>query len=515
MWSQLLNEGRRKKDHLAAQAGAAASPKTHDQTQATTHAGDDTRTEIERDYDRILFSTPVRRLADKTQVFPLERNDSVRTRLTHSHEVSNLGRSIGTALVFQHGIGRQTACGNERSDGSASGDGSQHLSAADLKALRNIPALMAAVGLAHDLGNPPFGHQGEGAIQSWFADHARAVLQPLTLEQHRQDFLRFEGNAQGLRLVARLQLIDDDFGLDLTYATLAALMKYPCASDQIDKTHVARKKHGFFAAEQPAVEQVWQATGLGPGKRHALAYLMEACDDTAYLVLDAEDAVKKGLASFSDLMDFLLSHGAGDAVIASVVQSSLQRHREHQQTRALSPAELNDISMQRFRIFAIGAMVRAVTAAFVRHQTQLVRGELSCSLIEVSDAAALCEALKAFSVAHAYRHRSVLALDLQGFNVIRDLMDVFWAAIVDRADGDNPSSRRNHPFTRYVYARMSENYRRIFENPSAADARLPLRYRECLLLTDMVSGMTDTYAVDLHRELLTAQGPFDVRQFLR
>ena len=139
MWTRLLNEGRRKKEQQAAQPNAERA------TVEVVPSVVETRTQIERDYDRILFSTPVRRLADKTQVFPLDKNDSVRTRLTHSHEVSNLARSIGTALVFHYQIAKDVP-----------------------NAVRNIPALLATVGLAHDLGNPPFGHQGEAAIQSWF-----------------------------------------------------------------------------------------------------------------------------------------------------------------------------------------------------------------------------------------------------------------------------------------------------------------------------------------------------------
>ena len=215
-WIRLLNDGRRKKEIQRAQSGGSI-PVSFDSEQV------ETRTEVERDYDRILFSTPVRRLADKTQVFPLDKNDSVRTRLTHSHEVSNLARSIGTALAFNFDIAAN---------------------AKDSK--RNIPALLASAGLAHDLGNPPFGHQGEGAIQSWFVDNAASVLVELDPGQLRQDFLLFEGNAQGFRLLTRLQLINDDYGLDLTHASLAALMKYPTPSHQVDKKHVAKKKHGFF-----------------------------------------------------------------------------------------------------------------------------------------------------------------------------------------------------------------------------------------------------------------------------
>jgi len=474
-WEKLLCSNRRKK-------------KGHEKPSTSPEH----RTEIERDYDRILFSTPVRRLADKTQVFPLDKNDSVRTRLTHSHEVSNLARSIGTALVFQ--------------SESETFQSVPHFQ-------RNIPALLAAVGLVHDLGNPPFGHQGERAIQSWFSVNDK-VLCELETKQQKQDFLRFEGNAQAFRLVTRLQLINDDYGLDLTYATLAAMMKYPTASSELDETHVAKKKHGFFASEKHVVEAVHHATGLGLGERHALTYVMEACDDMAYVVLDAEDAVKKELASFSDLMVFLKTKSNGDPLINEVVQQSENKHNIHQMIPNLSPLELNDVSMQRFRVYAIGGMVNAVTKAFNINQDNLLQGNLSNPLIKKSDAKELCAKLKEFSKLHAYSHSSVLGLELQGFNVIQGLMDMIWAAIIDRAISTELSSTRKHPFTKYVYLRISENYRRIFENPTEEDKNLPTRYRECLLLTDMISGMTDSFALDLYNDLSSKKGNFETGLYL-
>jgi dGTPase len=475
-WQQLLNSERRKKEH-------EARPDVPGST------GDDTRTEIERDHDRILFSTPVRRLADKTQVFPLEKNDSVRTRLTHSHEVSNLARSFGTALAFRHKL------------------------ASDVPdSQRNVPALLAAIGLVHDLGNPPFGHQGEAAIQSWFEDHRAAVLEdPSLTPQHVQDFTRFEGNAQGFRLVTRLQLLNDDFGLDLTYATLAGMLKYPVGSDGVGKSRAATKKHGFFAAEQDIAKRVLARTGLSLGVRHPLAYVMEACDDIAYVVLDAEDAVKKSLASFSDLMAALRHDAADDPTVLDVVERSCEKHRHYRETSDLSPAELNDVSMQRFRVFAIGALVRAAIDAFVQRQAEIERGELTTSLLEASSGERLRKALKAFGFKHAYRHRSVLKVELSGHNVIHSLMDIFWDSIVNRENPDNPDSERVHPYSRFVYGRISENYRRVFEKPLGDSGTLPIRYRECLLLTDMISGMTDSFAVSLNEELQALQGGYCLR----
>lgn len=492
-WEHLLHDGRRKKDFQKSAEKKSPADRLSPQDEK------DPRTEIERDYDRILFATPTRRLADKTQVFPLDANDSVRNRLTHSHEVSNLGRSIGTALACEYNIAA---------------------SAITVKPQRNLPSLLAATGLAHDLGNPPFGHQGEIAIQSWFEDNRDTVLRPLQTDpQLLSDFLLFEGNAQGFRLVTRLQLLNDDFGLDLTYATLSAMMKYPTRSNMTDKRKgapVASKKHGFFKSEEHIAEQVWTKTGLGMGRRHPAAYLMEACDDIAYVVLDAEDAVKKGLASFSDLLSFLKYHDGDDPIVEWVVEISEAKHAWYRESEfQLSPAELNDVSMQRFRVYAIGELVKAATKAFINNEEKFLLGQIQAPLLEISDGERLRKSLKEFSKKHAYTHRSVLKIELEGYNVIRGLMDLLWAAIVDRQDKDDPTSERSHPFSRFVYGRISENYRRIFENPIDEVKALPLRYRECQLLTDMISGMTDSYAIDLYKELLSMQCDYNPRKIRR
>lgn len=482
IWSKLLNEERRK---------PSGAQKTESRNKK------ETRTEIERDYDRILFSTPVRRLADKTQVFPLDKNDSVRNRLTHSHEVSNIARSIGINLAFNC----KFAEGVENYQ-------------------RNIPALLAAAGLVHDLGNPPFGHQGEAAIQSWFKKNRSFVLDieckckdsPILNEQQKQDFLRFEGNAQAFRLVTRLQLVNDSYGLDLTYATLAAMMKYPTRSNEIDKNHVSKKKHGFFASEEYIVKEVYEKVKLDFGKRHAFAYLVEACDDIAYAVIDAEDSVKKGLTSFFDLMDHLST--SEDKLIKRITKQSREKYEKYKREK-LSPAELNDISMQRFRVFAIGEMIQSVTKTFRTKNLELLEGRLESSLLGNSNASDLCSRLKEFSLSHAYKHRSVLEIELKGFNAINELMNFFWSAIVDREDGNGLESPRKHPFTRYVYQRISENYRRVFENPTNEDKDLPVRYRECLLLTDMISGMTDSFAISLCEELNALKGDFNPYLYLK
>jgi dGTPase len=366
----------------------------------------------------------------------------------------------------------------------------------DHKLARSIPSILSATGLAHDLGNPPFGHRGEYAIQEWFRRHKKDVLErpddKLT-DAHRQDFLKFEGNAQTLRILTRLQLLNDDFGLNLTFATLAAVMKYPTDSSNIDKTRASTKKHGYFQSESAIVEEIWLRAGLAKGLRHPLTFLMEACDDIAYAVLDAEDAVKKGLVSFSDLIAFLEQHCPKDALTKSVVEDARKKHLEYRGEK-LSPWELNDISMQRFRVYAIGKLVNAATAAFAANRAAIEEGALKTDLIDASDAASFRDCLKNFDRQHAYNHRSVLAIEATGTKTIWALMDILWSAITERKKPDELGSQRSTPFLCYAYERISENYRRIFEAPKNA---MPIRYREAQLLTDMIAGMTDTFAIDL------------------
>lgn len=472
-WDKLLSTGRRKKN--GAEITSDLPIKSREKTEF--------RTEIERDFDRILFCAPVRRMADKTQVFPLDRNDSVRNRLTHSHEVSNLARSFGTTLVYANGLANDVE-----------------------NSTRDIPSLLAAVGLVHDLGNPPFGHQGESAIQSWFVDNSQLVAGKkfsVLTKRHYRDFLKFEGNAQAFRLVTRLQLLNDDFGLDLTFATLAAMMKYPSSSVSVNKSSVCTKKHGFFLSEENIAKQVLEEVGLELGKRHPMSYIMEACDDIAYAVLDIEDAVKKGLASFSDLLAYLKHHGEGNSIIATLVDLANRKHLDYRKAD-LSPAELNDVSMQRFRVYAIGMMIKSCVETFNRHQASFVEGVQSKALLDLSDACLLRKLLGDFSINHTFQHRSVLEVELTGFNTIRGLMDIFWSAIME-TNPDIGTNRPSHPYNRYVFMRISENYRRIYSDPPEDLKVLPLRYRQCLLLTDMISGMTDSYAVNLLQELRSYQ----------
>jgi dGTPase len=436
-------------------------------------------------------------MGDKTQVFPLESIESIRTRLTHSYEVANLARSLGVEIA--ESLRKQLPD----------------------DALRTIPAALAAVGLAHDIGNPPFGHQGENAIRSWFRRNSKCLFEAqdrsnnslmaddidkLT-EQHKNDFLYFEGNAQTLRVLTKLQVIGDDLGLNLTLGTLASLMKYVAASNELDKNKQARKKIGYFTSEQSLVLKIREKTGLKNDARHPLALIMEACDDIAYSMLDAEDSIKKGLVSFNDLIAWVKRYSSDDLQVDPLIKYMCDISEWENKALAeqkLHPAELNDVATQKFRVHAIHVMVSAVAQAFKENYENILSGDFDGELIKISAASKLCSALKTFDRENAFNHRTVLEIELNGYNTINRLMDLLWIGITQREDYLKVGSTRTSPFAAYAYSRISKNYRRVFEDTIARyhpNEYLPVRYREMQLLTDMISGMTDRFCIDLCNDL--------------
>lgn len=448
-WTKLLNDKRRKED-LAGEYEDSG-----------TRGG---RDEAERDYDRILFANPTRRLADKTQVFPLDPIDSVRSRLTHSYEVSNLCRSIGMKLAFEF-------------ESEVFGENHEKL-----EVKRKVPAMLAAIGLAHDLGNPPFGHQGEQAVRLWFNEKNSPS------NKIHNDFLLFDGNPQTFRLLTKLQILNDNYGLNLTYGTLAALVKYPWFSDSPDDKRFHDKKFGIFKSEKEVIESVWDKTGLAEGQRHPFTYVMEACDDIAYCVLDAEDTVKKGYASFYDLMAYLKEQGGSNKIIDDVIKFSEEKNHDFSK-QELTSSELNEISMQMFRVKAIYHLITEATKCFVEHIDHILKGEIDTTfeLVEKCNASLLCKLLKDFDKRYGFKNANVYRLELKGNNYIQNTMSMLWEAIVESET----------PFSRYAITQISENYKRAKESSSMDES-----YKDCQLLADSISGMTDKYLILTHENLV-------------
>jgi dGTPase len=446
---------------------------------------DPVRSRFQQDYDRLLFSTPVRRLSDKTQVWPMDDNDGVRTRLTHSHEVANLARSIGTRIH------------------SANAD---FFSGAHLHQV--IQPMLSAIGLAHDLGNPPFGHQGESAISRWFEQRKEWIFTnhdkgarglPTAIPDHlHAEFLKFDGNPQTLRLITKLQTNIAHLGLDLTSATLAASIKYPVGAANRDKQNPIAKKYGYFEAERALVEGLRKETRLVEGQRHPLTWIMEACDDIAYSVLDVDDAMKKGVISPDDV---LASLRADTATSEHAAVTKAQTKFEEIEAAARRPELARDIKIGYLRAYFIEALIEHASDSFVAAGAAITAFSHRTPLMDDS---ALCEKLKSLARQHAFGNPGVLRMEAHGAEAIDGLMTAFWEAIHDRApeDFDDILARRLSAKNKYVFALISQNY--LEDASRAANAggiAASVRYRELHLLTDMLSGMTDTFTIKLWEEL--------------
>jgi dGTPase len=440
------------------------------------------RSLFQRDYDRLLFSTPVRRLADKTQVWPMDENDGVRTRLTHSHEVANLARSIGTRVY--------------KTAGAAFADADLH---------EVVQPILSATGLAHDLGNPPFGHQGEAAIRQWFEERENWIFTQETdkgdalaeaVPKHLwPEFTKFDGNPQSLRLIAKLQTSHFRVGLDLTAATLAASLKYTVHIRNCDTAKPAIKKGGYFESERGLVDWIRKQTGLAEGQRHPLTWIMEACDDIAYCVLDVDDLLKKEIISPDDVL-VVLEHTQNLQDNDAVKKTEARFFIVNQENRR---AEIRrDIKIGYLRAFMIEALIMEASEAFVKHIVAIFQLKHETPLMEHS---ALCNALKGVAAQYGFSHSSVLKTEALGAVAIGELMSEFWDAICSREKQEDIRSKRTGARARYVYSLISPNYLEEAAQPGEAGHATGLRYRELRLLTDMVSGMTDTFAIKIWREL--------------
>lgn len=440
---------------------------------------EDHRSQFERDHDRCIFSTPVKRLQDKAQVFPLEPHDAVRTRLTHSLEVSSVARGLALGAAKDM-IEDGRLCGSEAEQNQKK---------------RDIEAIAATCGLLHDIGNPPFGHAGEDAIQEWF--RTRFEEQPLgALLQERDelvnDFLKFDGNAQTLRLVTKLQILSDFNGLNLTFGTLSALMKYTAASDKTEENgDHAKSKPGYFTSETKVVNDIREATGTG-GARNPITFLVEAADDITYSVADVEDGVKKGILRWDFLKDELEKLGQLGGEVLTRADTILKAGKP------TVPHNLDDdVHASAFRTAAIGILVADARQTFRAKYDDIMKGAYKGELVKDGATALLLEKLKKeIGQKKVYTTKSTLKLELMGRQVIQDLMDLFWEG-AQKIENDGTTGKS---FSGKLGSLMSSNYKRVFAH-YVRENGLPEAYHRLQLVTDYVCGMTDTFAKSLHSEL--------------
>jgi dGTPase len=413
------------------------------------------RTPFQRDHDRLQFSGAVRCLVDKTQVFPMPDDDHVHSRLTHSLEAAAVGRSLGNLVGYDR----------LRADPA--------LAAAGLEA-RDVGDVVGAACLAHDVGNPPFGHAGEEAIACWFRERRgrMADLVPgFDLDAERwAEFEAFEGNAQGFRVL----VADRDGtpgGMRLTCATLAAFSKYPCILLPDGQARPYRK-HGVFRRERAALEEVAAATGLpargdGAFGRHPLAYLVEAADDICYSVVDVEDGYRLGYLTFEE------TRAALGPLAARNPAGRLDRHGG---LESRAPAAYVAL----LRAYAINALMLGAHEVFGRVHDRLLAGEPVPPLLDQVELKRELQELKRLGFARCYRAPEVVAVELTGFNVLAGLLEVLVPAVLDR----RPS--------RYL-----DKVRQAFPQLERHDDA----YAGLLHATDLVSGMTDSRALSIYRRV--------------
>jgi len=424
--------------------------------EAAAEPASSARSAFQRDHDRILFSGPFRRLADKTQVFPLPVDDHVHSRLTHSLEVATIGRSLGTL------VGRRLV-----EAGAVLPEG---------RDARDVGDCVAAACLAHDLGNPPFGHVGERAIQEYFEHSApNGLMDPLN-ERERRDLLHFEGNAQAFRILTRLEQPRRGDGLGLTHATLGAFMKYPCTSDATGRKGAGRsaKKHGLMVQELPAWERAAAALGLerrvsgtDHWPRHPLAFLTEAADDVAYLLLDLEDG-------------FRLKH-VSEADYLSLVRPLAGPSGQLEEARRALPGRNDRLDRAGWlRARAIDTLIHELAGAFMSQQDGILECTFDDELKRSIPHAAELQAVEQVCREQCYGARDVLKMELAGAEAIQGLLDCFVTALL------SPGTLRGE-------------HQRALRSMVISDT--DTRYEQLVRITDHVAGMTDNYAVRLYREL--------------
>ena len=362
---------------------------------------DDTRLGFEVDYDRIIFSAPFRSLQDKTQVIPLSKTDFVHTRLTHSLEVSVVGRSIGR-LVGKKIIEKYP-----------------HLKEIHGFQANDFGAIVAAASLAHDIGNPPFGHSGEKAIGEYFSIGNGQKYKDQLTKKEWQDLIDFEGNANGFSVLTSPRL-GIEGGLRLTYAVLGAFMKYPKESLPKKPTqNISDKKYGFFQSDKESFKEVAEELGLIPNKtandigyeRHPLAYLVEAADDICYTIIDFEDGINLGLVSEDYALEYLIKL-VKDTIDTAKYQTLTTKEDRISYLRAL----------------AIGNLINDAVRVFIENEDAILKGEFPFALMDKSKYKAQIDDIIHLSVNKIYQSREVIEKELSGYQIINNLLDKFITA---------------------------------------------------------------------------------------
>ena len=455
---------------------------------STSAVSADPRNEFQKDYHRIIGSASFRRLQDKTQVFPLDRGDFVRTRLTHSLEVSSFAKSLGQ-MIFRNILQYKKDSELQESD------------------IEKICSILECAGLVHDIGNPPFGHFGEDYVRDWFRRNLPKMefdgkkLDELLAPQMMGDLCNFEGNAQALRLLTKLHFLVDGNGMNLTYPLLNTIIKYPVPSTGINKKsgNIKDKKMGYYYADREIFEDIVSSTGA-VDCRHPLALILEAADDIAYKTADTEDAVKKGFISYSQLlyelkntyMDKCADEGEREEYRRAV--EKLESYYAQAVENGLSSPEQN--AVQRWIIYVQGVLLRCAAYGFTSNYSAIMDGTFPKEIIAVSHGNALAYALGDMAYRFVFKSKEIYKLEVAAGEIYEFLLDKFTRAAV-LYDTELESSAIEQRVMRLI----SENYIRAYKVSAEGKSEAEKLYLRLMLVTDYICGMTDGYARKLYREL--------------
>ena len=448
--------------------------------------GGDLRSEFERDYQRIIGSASFRRLQDKTQVFPLDKSDFIRTRLTHSLEVSSFAKSLGQNIA-------ENLLTYRRDPGFTP------------RMKEDICNILQCAGLIHDIGNPPFGHFGEVEIREWFERklpvlkfRGKPVADVLT-EQMKQDLYRFEGNAQALRLVTKLHYLVNDNGMNLTYALLGTIIKYPVNSLQADSRSgdIKDKKVGYYYADTEIFEDIQRETGTN-GKRHPLTFILEAADDIAYKTADIEDAFVKGFISYHGLLEELKElqilyrqEGPGAFYPADKLEElylyGKERHMDHPE----------EFAIKNWIIRVQGFLVNCATYGFTSNYSAIMCGEYRHDLFYRTYADKLMELLGDYAFRKVFTSDAIYRMEVSESAMLDYLMEKFVSAAIKY---DDSTKKLGTIESRMIWF-ISDTYKSAYHRKAKGQAEKERLYLRLLLVTDYICGMTDSYAKKLYQEL--------------
>lgn len=444
----------------------------------------DLRTEFEKDYHRIIGSASFRRLQDKTQVFPLDKSDFIRTRLTHSLEVSSIAKSLGQNIgesIIKH----------EMDDSFK------------LHMKEDICNILQCAGLIHDIGNPPFGHFGETAIRKWFQDNFPTIeFNGKTIEEQLSpqmlgDFYNFEGNAQALRLTTKLHFLVDDNGMNLTYALLNCIIKYPVSSVGIDKTtgNIKDKKMGYYFAEEEIFHRITRETGAGIN-RHPLTYVLEAADDIAYKTADIEDAFVKGFISYHTLREALEELQNSHVDKESPMNLLEILDKQYKLGKEMKVANPEGYAVKNWIVRVQGFLIGCATRGFIENYNEIMAGEYKKDLFTGTFAEELMELLGQLAYRYVFSSNTIYKLEVKEAVIIQHLMNLFVTAALKYDTGVELSE-----LDRRIMSFVSDNYINAYQRQAEGKSDEEKLYHRLLLVTDYICGMTDSYIVRLYQEI--------------